>query len=293
MTDDLFYIKRKNIDTVKYDNCIAEAINSQIYAFSWYLDCVADDWDILVLGDYEVVMPVPFLRLKRHLFVKKIYQPDFCQQLGVFSREILSKEVFDTFYNEFIFLKPNNYNFSSFGTTNYWQNRTTLSERLNHELSLSETYDSIYKGYSKNLKRNIKKADKISFTIRNNISKETLIRFKKDNANYSTNRRQYTKMSKLIDVLQERNYGSIYGVFDADEPIAACLVLHHKNRLITIISASNNIGKKYAAIHFLLNRIIENNANSDIVLDFEGSMIPGVARFYKSFGAEEIVYKSL
>lgn len=293
MTNNLFYIKRKNIDTDKYDSCIAEAVNSQIYAYSWYLDCVADDWDILVLGDYEVVMPVPFLRLKRHLFVKKIYQPDFCQQLGVFSRKILSKEIFDAFYKKFYSLKPRNYNFSSFGTTNYWQNRTTLSERLNHEINLSETYESIYKGYSKNLKRNIKKAEKKSFTIRKNISKETLIRLKKENANYTTKKRQYTKMSKLIDVLLERGNGSIYGVFEEEEPIAACLVLHHKNRLITIISASNDFGKKYAAIHFLLNRIIENNANSDIVLDFEGSMIPGVARFYKSFGAKEIVYKSL
>jgi len=293
LKNEVTYIKRKNLDSGKYDACIEGAINSQIYAFSWYLDCVADDWDALILGDYEVVMPVPFLKLKRHLFVKKIYQPDFCQQLGVYGNKFLSKDVFDIFYRKFSSLKPKNYNFSSFGTANFLNNQANLSERLNHELSLSDNYQDIYVEYSKNLKRNIAKARKNSLSVQNNISKSTLVRLKKENATYRTNHRQYTKMNQLIDELQRRDMGSIYGVFYAKDPIAACLVMRHKNRLTSIISATNDEGKQYAAIHFLLNKIIEDNAASDSVFDFEGSMIPGVARFYKSFGAEEIVYKSL
>ena len=56
----------KQIDFNKYDACIAAAINSRIYAYSWYLDAVCDDWDvcqnvkrsfdsgILSLEDYSV-----------------------------------------------------------------------------------------------------------------------------------------------------------------------------------------------------------------------------------------------
>ena len=41
---------------------------------------------------------------------------------------------------------------------------------------------------------------------------------------------------------------------------------------------------------FLLNYYIENNLNSNKVLDFEGSNIAGVYRFYKGFGAVENNY---
>jgi hypothetical protein len=44
----------------KYDTCMAQSLNSRIYAFSWYLDAVADHWDVLVYGDYEAVMPLPW-----------------------------------------------------------------------------------------------------------------------------------------------------------------------------------------------------------------------------------------
>lgn len=293
MKNEVTYIKRKNLDTGKYDACIEGAINSQIYAFSWYLDCVADDWDVLVLGDYEVVMPVPFLRFKRHLFIKKIYQPDFCQQLGVFSKEMLSQKVFSLFLNKFISLQPKSYQFNSFDSTHFLKETKGFLDKVNYELSLSASYDSISANYSKNLKRNIKKAEKTPLRIGSDFSKDTFIRFKKDNFNYRAKRELFEKMNKLIGILQERNIGNIYAVFDAEKPIAACLVLHHKNKLITLFSATNSIGKKYAAFHFLVNRIIENNVSSNIVLDFEGSMIPGVARFNKSFGAEKKVYKSL
>ena len=54
------HITRDTLDVQKYDNCIANAINSRVYAYSWYLDIVADaKWDVLVLDDYKAVMPLP------------------------------------------------------------------------------------------------------------------------------------------------------------------------------------------------------------------------------------------
>ena len=60
------YLKNNEIDIEKYDNCIKSSLNSRIYAFSWYLNIVADNWDVLVLNDYEAVMPLPFLKRKRN-----------------------------------------------------------------------------------------------------------------------------------------------------------------------------------------------------------------------------------
>jgi uncharacterized protein YlbG (UPF0298 family) len=83
------YVKREDLDIEKYNDRIENSIQSRIYAFSWYLDIVADNWDVLVLNDYEAVMPVPW---KQKYFIKYVTQPFFCQQLGIFSKEKFTKE---------------------------------------------------------------------------------------------------------------------------------------------------------------------------------------------------------
>jgi len=86
----IHYRTHKNIDIIKYDRCIQDSFNSRIYAFSWYLNCVTDDWGALVLNDYEAVMPLP----KRKKFgMYYIYQAPWIQQLGVFSEGVLKEDL--------------------------------------------------------------------------------------------------------------------------------------------------------------------------------------------------------
>ena len=77
------YIKRKDLEVEKYDACIENALQSRVYAFSWYLDIVADNWDVLVLDDYKAVMPIAW---KKKYFIKYVYPPLWLLELGVFSQ---------------------------------------------------------------------------------------------------------------------------------------------------------------------------------------------------------------
>ena len=52
------YISREKLNVKKYNDCIKSALNSRVCAFSWYLDIVAGNWDVLILNDYEAVMPL-------------------------------------------------------------------------------------------------------------------------------------------------------------------------------------------------------------------------------------------
>ena len=42
----------------------------------------------------------------------------------------------------------------------------------------------------------------------------------------------------------------------------------------------------------LFNTIIEQHIADNEILDFEGSMIPGIAKFFKNFGAKGFNYYS-
>ena len=83
-------VHHANIDFEQWDMCISSAVNSEIYAYSWFLDCVSPQWSALILNDYEAVMPLP---IKSKYGIRYIVQPPFCQKLGIFSPQTISEEM--------------------------------------------------------------------------------------------------------------------------------------------------------------------------------------------------------
>ena len=80
------FIKNNIIDKKKWDLCVEGSVNRTHYVLSWYLDIVADKWDAVVYGDYELIFPVTYKNLIPFIpAIKIISQPMFCQQLGFFS----------------------------------------------------------------------------------------------------------------------------------------------------------------------------------------------------------------
>ena len=75
--------------------------------------------------------------------------------------------------------------------------------------------------------------------------------------------------------------------------ISCVLLLDDMKRVTYLVPVHNNLSKKNGAMTLLITTIIRKFQNSDYILDFEGSMVNGVASFYKSFGAEKEVYSLL
>jgi hypothetical protein len=85
MSGGIYYKKREEIDIAKWDQCIEKSSNGLIYAYSFYLDHTADNWDALILNDYEAVMPLPWRKKFQFYY---LYQPTFTAQLGIFGNNI-------------------------------------------------------------------------------------------------------------------------------------------------------------------------------------------------------------
>ena len=58
MTGQIQYLQRQKINISKWDRCITMSGNGLIYGYSWWLDEMAENWDALVLNDYEAIMPL-------------------------------------------------------------------------------------------------------------------------------------------------------------------------------------------------------------------------------------------
>lgn len=280
------YIKRKNLDTKKYDDCIENALNSRVYAFSWYLDIVADNWDVLVLNDYEAVMPLPW---RRKYLIKYVYPPCWTQQLGVFSSVKIDTELIKLFLNSIPkkFLKV---------TVQLNSGNALLSSsevRFNYILPLSHSYRETVRGFNKNRKRELKKSEKHEdiFLDRKLSSSQFLSFLQNQKLPFDLSKDGREKLERLLDV--RRKDILIFGALKEGVLLSAILLLKDKKRITYLLPVSSIEAKKEAIHTFLVAELIKEFSDSGYVLDFEGSMIPGVAKFYKSFGAKQELYYNL
>ena len=288
------YLKQEEIDYAKWDACIDKSMNSYIYAYSWYLDIVASDWDALVEDDYQRVFPLPF---RKKYGIKYIYQPAFSQQLGLFSTSLQGNEKLQEFLNtipkEFKLIELNLNKFHIPIQTN----NLDIKQNINLELELFPAYEKLYANYSTNLKRNIKKAAKNQLSILQTIKPEQLIDLFRNNkgkevSGYSE--LDYIHLGRLAYLLLHKGLGMIWGVASAENNLlAAALFVKSKDRYIFLFSGLNEEGKQKGAMPFLMDSFIKAHSGSTSLLDFEGSNDDNLARFYGSFGAEKFSYSGI
>jgi len=288
----LRFVKCKNIDRKKWDACISSAYNSIVYSYSWYLDLVCGRWDAIVEDDYAAVMPLPS---NTKYFITYVYQPFFCQQLGVFSSKKLDADrlhkFVDAVYDKFIYAEfnLNIFNFrSDFGSN--------ASERVSYQLDLSPAYDRLNKFYHINTKRNIRKAASFNHQINKSISSSDFCRFVFDCWEFrSIDLPSGAKsvLERLITVGLEYGFIDLYTVAEAGLTTAAVALLKSGYKIIMLVSAANEQARQSRAMFALIDHVIKNNCGNPMVLDFEGSMIPDVAFFYKGFGAMPACYNRI
>ena len=284
------FVLRHDIDEVKWEKCILSATNSRVYVNFWHLDRIAVNWIALVYGDYEFVMPLP---VKQKLTIEYVYQPLFCQQLGIFpkpSAEIASifyQAVFERFRFADVHINSQNPILTGHSAIRFFP-------RNNFLLDLQYNYKSLARSYSTNTKRNIAKATDNNLQLIAGISTEDYLQFKSRNLTGKLKREDLEKLKGIISNARYRGIGEIFGVYSAENEICAAVFFYRwKNRVIYMNAATSEIGKKLGAMYFLVDKFIRDNAETDLIIDFEGSMIPGVARFYSGFGATPETYYQL
>jgi hypothetical protein len=287
------FASRHEIDDQKWDNCIQQAFNGNIYGYSWYLDIVALDWGALIEGDYERVFPLVF---RKKLGFSYIYQPFFTQQLGLFSRKQLSAEILERFISAI----PAQFKMAeiNLNTHNNIQSAgIRIVPQLNHELDLIKTFEKIRAGYSENLLRNIKKAERSGLTISPNIKPDEVIRIFRENRGKEIGHLKdadYLRLNRLIYTCLFKKIADIRGVYDAkNQLVAGAFFIIANRKAIFLFSGLTPEGREAGAMPFLIDSFIRVHSGMHLTFDFDGSNDPNLARFYKSFGSRELVYQRI
>ena len=101
----------------------------------------------------------------------------------------------------------------------------------------------------------------------------------------------YQRLHQLMFKAMFMGMGEIYGVYTHhNELCAGAFFLKDHKHLIFLFSATTPEARRNGAMTFLLDAVIKEYAETALVFDFEGSNNENLARFYKGFGAHEIIY---
>ena len=290
-------LQREEIEAPKWNGCIYYSANSKIYGYTWYLDNVAENWMGIVEGDYQSVFPLVW---NDRLFgVKQLYQPYLCQQLGLFTVNVRSKERLRQFL-EFI---PEEFKYWDLALNDGNESILKLSgydtlQKPNYQLFLDKPYEELAKAYSGNTKRNLKKAQKTPLYLTNSMKPETFIEALQEAQNAKGVKHPdalYHAGLRIIWNCLHRGKGVLTAAYDAEtrELCAAIFFMFEGAALINLLNLSTARGKKINAMTYLLDATIQRDAGSTKYIDFEGSSIPGIARFYEGFGAQNTPYYQL
>ena len=296
----LKYLKHAEIDFTSWDSCVQTSPQQMIYAYSGYLEIsTAGNWDAIVEleeGKYISVFPLPF---KKRLGILYIYQPFHSQQLGLFTTPESKLTAVESYLKAIprhfrqVFLQLNAENTFALGPLPVGFSSVP---RVTFHLKLTYAYEVLKESFAKNLKRNLKKAREENYEITSSENLTDLIALYRQtrgkelkdvkDRHYKLFEKQYAFLLKnrLCQLLELRKEGKL---------IAGALFLQQPGKIIYVFSAASESGKKSGAMAFILNHIIRERAGTPVVLDFEGSSIPNLARFYSSFGAKPVTYLSV
>ncbi len=287
------YLLHSDIDKMKWDACIQKAFNGNIYALSWYLDVVHEGWEALVEDDYVRVMP---LTGNKKYGVYYLFQPFFIQQLGIFSIEILNSSII----NKFITAIPEKFRFVQINLNIHNHPRPEdyrLIPNKSYLLDLISRYPKLSARYATNTRRNLKKALSSGLTLVKGMEPGLLTDMFGQNKGREVKHWHdvhYRRLNTLMFKAMFKAMGVIYGVYsEHNELCAGAFFLKDQQHLIFLFSASTPEARQNGAMTFLLDAVIKEFAETTLVLDFEGSNNPDLARFYRGFGSQEVSYYRL
>ena len=272
-----------------------------IFSRDWWLDtvCGEDKWDVLLVEDkgrvlaaMPVYIPLPGV----------ISMPDYTQTMGPWfapeaedtkyttvlgHRQMLCKAFTDELKKNPVFLQNFNYQITDW-LPFYWAGfkQTTRYTYLLEDIGNKEI---IREGMSVHTRRNINKAkEKHQVMVRKGIPADDFLAIldktfqRQRKKNYQSSK----TLKRLIDVCRQRGQGDLWGGYDASGNLhAAVFIVWQESSAYYLAGGGDPAYRDSGAHSLVLWEAMQYVSDKSKVFDFEGSMIPGVERFFREFGA--------
>ncbi|MDR0537548.1 MAG: GNAT family N-acetyltransferase [Tannerellaceae bacterium] len=292
----------------KYRRLCREENDIPIFSRDWWLDivCRTERWDVLLFEEkdciraaFPVYMPASNI----------ISMPPFTQTMGIWfapetedtkylsilsSRQAIAQKFIVNLPAFSSFLQNFNYNISDW-LPFYWKGFEQTT-RYTYILKDINNQELLWNNMNSNIRRNISKAkEKHKISVCRNLHVDELISMVSQTFDRQNLKAKHLPVLKrLVAEARKRNQGDIWGGFDSEGNLhAAAFIVWQKSSAYYIAGGSSASLRSSGAHSLVLWEAVRAVSAYTGVFDFEGSMIPGVERFFREFGGIQMPYFSI
>lgn len=290
----------------KYRQLCYTEKNIPIFIRDWWLDitCGNENWDVLLIEEKgKILATLPFYTPHKGI----ISMPPFTQHMGPWfpsvtddtkyttllgKRQVVCKQFIEQLHIYPHFLQNFSYRITDW-LPFYWAGYQQ-STRYTYLLENIRNHELLLENMSPNIRRNITKAtNKFQITIKKGIPVDEFLHvqsmtFKRQHLSLKDNRNQ---LKELIETSRKRNQGELWGGYDTEGRLhAAAFIVWQDSSAYYLAGGGNPDLRESGAHSLILWECIRYVSQYTDLFDFEGSMLPGVERFFREFGAKQTPY---
>jgi len=168
-----------------------------------------------------------------------------------------------------------------------WQVNGRTTYRLPIDSADSE---SVRVGYSAHHRRLIRPVDGLQFVQTNNPEPFLRLFASRVAGKAGLTAQQIRASRRLLKVLLDNRNADLWTLVREQELLSGCVLLRSGNRLIYQLAGSSSASMQVGGMHRLVDHILHRPEYGGLTVDFEGSELPGLQRFYSGFGARPHIY---
>ncbi|WP_430811991.1 MULTISPECIES: hypothetical protein [unclassified Carboxylicivirga] len=251
------HITRDDINDREWDGCVKEALNGAVFATTWYLDIVCDNWEALVSEDYNILLPLP---IKQRIFMRQVYCPHLVPYLGIINRKPISP------MEAMQVLQAIPYQHLSIILSPYNKLPGNASRTFSYGLlDLIRDAKQLKKSFAPELKKAIEDYEaKNIVVIRDLTPTSYLAAIQSKPARKAT---YFATLLRLISFSQRYKTSAVYAAYDRyNQLMAGAFILRSHDRLSLIHGFDNDENKR--GLKAIVYHVIKRSAGNNLTLEF-------------------------
>lgn len=269
---------QQEIDPKQWDKLVESTTGSSPYAYFFYLDATAIEWEAYIAEDYSFAIPVGVVKKGG---LARVYPPLF----QGFIEPIGKMSAFD--FKEF-----ENSLLKRYKKGDLLSKAPVLHTVARTTYSYQELDSSVFKLKSL-AKRMINRFVKEDYTVKTGVDSRELTDFIVEQL--AKKLKIYTSKDvnhfyNLVDAAQKEGKLYTLAAFQGTKLKAGLIGIYSKNELLYLKGAADKEAMKSGAMYALMNELIAEGHSKSLRINFGGSKVESIRFFYQRFNGQDVSY---
>lgn len=260
---DIELLHNKKINSQRWNETVTMAVNSNFSAYTWYLDLIDPDWEGLLSTDYKYVFPVIS---SSKLFKVGFYQPSVYFRAGLYTTELLSKEIFERFIDAL----PERVSYVKVALNkfNLFKDDTLFYGGISYQKDMISNIDSSVK-YSADAVQKLTALLRRKLVVLEGMQISEFLKYYETYSVSRVSKGEQDFLRRLLSFTFYNRISSILGVLDDKNNLGAIgMFIRNQQRAWLYLYASSADADKEGFFYYMLDYYITRHSSLNIPLEF-------------------------